>query len=280
METQVKSTWRPSPPAAAREDCTLCRGTGWQLIAAFGSSHARRCSCQALHRVVRLRENVCVPPRYEHCTLDNYHPFNLSQAQALAEARRTVERFPKAGKGVFFVGGAGVGKTHLAVGILLKLMQRLHDDSLFLDFRNPFPAPAGDGREADKRRLSKLTACSVLVIDDIRFQHPGDFADLLACEILPTRARQGRLTIITGGRPDRAGEVEDSRSRGGDPELLLELLGHFRLVPMRGDVNQSGRSDGSFLFEGEVSASAAGSRTLCWSRSRAPGAFPAARACS
>ena len=95
MRAGPNSTWRPWPPGIAMRNCTICQGTGWQLLPVAGVSSARRCSCAALSHLLRLKEHVRIPPRYENCSFDSFVPFNLTQARALGEARKFAERFPR-----------------------------------------------------------------------------------------------------------------------------------------------------------------------------------------
>ncbi len=233
MQAQAKSTWRASPPVVAQEDCTLCQGTGWQLVSTGGRSRARRCPCGFLHRMVLLKERVRIPQRYEHCTLDEYHPATLSQARALSEARRFVERFPHLDRGLFFTGGPGSGKTHLAVAILLELLQRFHDDLLFIDFQSlldSYRAPRSQGRDTN---LKPLKTASLLVLDDLVFDRTRPEACSLLRELLYARTNAGRVTVFTAGRPEQGGGssndvfAEESRMRAFLPGVPAQLLTRF-----------------------------------------------------
>jgi len=260
MRVQAKSTWRASPPVVAREDCTQCQGTGWQLVTSAGLSQARRCSCGILHRMVRLKEYVRIPQRYEHCTLDEYHPSTFSQVRALSEARRFCDRFPRVDRGIFFTGGPGCGKTHLAVGILLELLQRFHDDILFIDFQSLLhtlraTTPRFQGRGLD---LFPLKAASLLVLDDLVSGRTTVEAHSLLQEILFARTNAGRVTIFTANQPEhdrglRCGVfAEGSRMRafmpGIPPHLLVRFLSSVKVLHVSGGDFRRHQSGSAPLF--------------------------------
>jgi DNA replication protein DnaC len=246
MYPQVKSTWRASPPVLAREDCPLCHGAGWELLSIPGPLRVRRCPCGMLARIAKLKEEVRVPRRYEHCSLDNFHPQTHSQVRALAEARRFIGRYPHVSKGLFFAGPPGVGKTHLAVGIILELLQHFQEDILFADFR----ALAASLRSPTKfpveqlSSLARLKTVSLLVLDniDVTFPRAGNLR--LVQEIIRARMRSRRLTVCTCNRlqgnelsmASPSGDVSFSAMRrsGILPESLVHLEDFVKVVPVSG----------------------------------------------
>ncbi len=205
MQTQSKSTWRASPPSLGLEDCTFCHGTGWQLLSSAGLSRARRCSCVALQRKVLLREQIHIPPQYDHCTLGNFEPATLSQARALGEVQRLVEKFPRIERDLFLTGDPGVGKTHLAVAALLELLQRFREDLFFTD-SSTLLNMSGIGTRSVAEVNRRMQTASLLVVDDLELELLTDDIWAFLCEIHSARRRAGKPTIITAERmvPERA----------------------------------------------------------------------------
>ncbi len=197
MNLDLKSTWRPAPPVPARIDCGTCHGTGWQLLPGPGAGFARRCPCRAQFNTDRLEAQVGIPPRYAHCTLANFEPRNFSQVRALAEARRFAERHPAVERGLFFVGSPGIGKTHLAVGIVTELLQRFQDDILFVDFPALVAPLTGRAARFDWARLRRV---SLLLLDNFGVAAPGDDGLAITEELMRGRSESKKTTVYTGER--------------------------------------------------------------------------------
>ena len=257
MQSQSpNSTWRPWPPSYAAGSCTLCQGTGWLLVSHSGKAAARRCCCGMLSRTVRLKDRVRVPRRYEHCSFDNYVPSNLSQVRALREARRFASRFPNTGRGLFFAGDAGVGKTHLAIAILREIVRRFHGDPVFVDFEDLVVQERREtGRDGEWVRLS---GASLVVIDNFGISSAAGALDLRLLEaMLDSRLRHGRPLILTGERvrlehlmedsPLTDASVTESFLRRIHPSLLYALSTGLRHVSLSGSDFRRTQSESSLF---------------------------------
>src|SRR5215469_13900924 len=132
----------------AREDCLLCKGTGWRLVARKDGAPGQvavACECGMEERAEKVMERARVPKRYQHCDFESFstdledgktwtsrHEQSLKQAKLLAEG--FVRDYPATEKGLLLMGPAGTGKTHLAVAALKELIHRGHA-GLFCDYR-------------------------------------------------------------------------------------------------------------------------------------------------
>jgi DNA replication protein DnaC len=260
MLAQTRSTWRAYPPVAAREDCSICQGTGWELVGSSRPLRARRCGCVALARTIKLKEQIRIPRQYESCTLESYRPRSLSQTHALAEAWKFAERFPGVERGMIFVGGPCVGKTHLAVGIMLELARRFQEDILFVDFRS-LPGLSwsfgGNGRNGsvDPARLKTV---SLLLLDDFGAGSATPNQYQAAFQIVQARLRARKPTICTSVRLEglgggaQAGLETQGKSNGTPCSILLQanalLLGGFKIVLMSGEDYRRRNRSASALF--------------------------------
>src|SRR2546427_10295664 len=105
--------------------CSDCGGTGWLVISRYGAEGVVRCECVKTNRPDRLLEGARIPLRYAHCELANFDPLpsaNRSIEKAKIAAEKFVDEYPMS-QPLLFMGPQGVGKTHLAVGIIKELMR-------------------------------------------------------------------------------------------------------------------------------------------------------------
>ena len=121
--------------------CTICDGVGLvRVVNDAGQWVSRACECQETEREERRLAAAHIPERYRGCSLDAYSIYreaDPSLRKALLTARKFVDAYPvdTAGQGLLFVGSIGVGKTHLAVGVLQRLVQERGVRGLFCDYR-------------------------------------------------------------------------------------------------------------------------------------------------
>src|SRR5579859_8276402 len=218
--------------------CPECGGAGMVLgVNAAGARVARVCGCQRAarneHRIAAAR----IPKRYRHCSLDSYETgfrgADLSMRQALLTARRFVESYPVEtdGKGLLITGAIGVGKTHLAVGMLLALVEEKGAHALFYDYRELLKQiqhsynPQVNSTELDV--LKPVFEAEVLVLDELGAQKPTDWVWDTVALILNTRYNDKRTTIITTNYPDLApaGSGLTTTQRATREETLGDRIG-------------------------------------------------------
>ena len=162
--------------------CGICEGVGLvRSMDAAGNWVSRECTCQESEREQRRIQAAQIPARYRDCTLDTfeiYHEADRSLAEALLTARRFVEEYPAgtAGKGLLFTGSMGVGKTHLAVGVLQRLVRERGAKGLFCDYRELLKSIQNsynpEVRTTELELLKPVFAAEVLVLDDLGARSP------------------------------------------------------------------------------------------------------------
>ncbi len=194
--------------------CSICGGSGLiEEVSATGLWVSRTCECQATEREQRRLAAAHIPQRYRDCTLDDYeiyHGADRSLSQALNTARKFVETYPvdTAGKGLLFTGSIGVGKTHLAVGVLRRLVQERGARGLFCDYRellkNIQNSYNPQVNTTELELLKPVFAAEVLVLDDIGAQKPNEWVWDTVAMILNTRYNDRQTTIITTNYPEPA----------------------------------------------------------------------------
>ena len=172
------------------------------------------CVCQIEGRTERLLQRAGIPARYEHCSLDSYEAnfpgADASLATAHLMARRFADGYPAttAGRGLLLTGSIGVGKTHLAVGILQALIVEKSVRGLFCDYRellkeiqhsyNPQVATT------EMEILQPVFDAEVLVMDELGAAKPTDWVWDTVALVLNTRYNDKRTTIITTNYADAA----------------------------------------------------------------------------
>ncbi len=195
----------------ALENCTLCRGTGWKLVARADGARGKvavACDCGMQERATRVMERARIPKRYEHCDFESYstdvgttQQERLSLQQAKLSAQGFVRDYPGSSeKGLLFMGPSGVGKTHLAVAALKELIQRGHA-GIFCDYRELLKEiQASYNAESESTEmgiLEPIRTVEVLVLDDLGASKPSDWVRDIVAVVLNARYNENRTTIIT-----------------------------------------------------------------------------------
>ncbi len=219
-------------------ECSICGGLGLvEVMSATGVWVTRACECQQAEREQRRLAAAHIPERYRECTLDGFDPAfpgaDASLREALLTARRFVDAYPvdTAGKGLLFTGSIGVGKTHLAVGVLRRLVQERGVKGLFCDYRellkNIQNSYNPQVNTTELELLKPIFAADVLVLDDLGAQKPNEWVWDTVALILNTRYNDRQSTIITTNYPDlpSAGAGMSNAERAAREQTLGDRIG-------------------------------------------------------
>ena len=194
------------------ETCSICGGTGWKTIEHGKERQAVRCDCRVQDRGSRLLAAAHIPARYQHCDLGNfqYDPDDKGQ-KSIRDARflagRFVEEYPTDKTGLLFVGTVGVGKTHLAVGIIKDLIREKGIHCLFCDYRELLKSiqnsynPTVQATEMEI--LRPVFDAEVLVLDELGAVRSTEWVFDTVNYILNSRYNDNKTTIITTNFPDQ-----------------------------------------------------------------------------
>jgi DNA replication protein DnaC len=204
--------------------CAICDGTGLvRVLDAAENWVSRVCSCQETERERRRLTAAQIPARYRDCTLDTFEietGVDRSLNDALVTARKFVVEYPvgTAGRGLIFTGPTGVGKTHLAVGVLKRLVRERGVKGLFCDYRELLKSIQNsynpEVKTTELELLRPIFAAEVLVLDDLGAQKPNEWVWDTVALILNTRYNDNQSTIITTNYP--YGAVGSGFSVDGD----------------------------------------------------------------
>ena len=218
--------------------CQICDGVGLvRVVNAAGLWVSRPCECQEMVREERRLGAARIPERYRHYTLDGFETgfrgADGSLGRAHLTSRKFVEAYPvdTAGKGLLFTGSIGVGKTHLAVGVLRRLVQERGVKGLFCDYRellkNIQNSYNPQVNTTELELLKPVFAAEVLVLDDLGAQKPNEWVWDTVALILNTRYNDQQTTIITTNYPDlgAGGGAQTEVERAAREQTLGDRIG-------------------------------------------------------
>lgn len=207
--------------------CPVCGGTGWEVVLEAGISRAKKCNCSQTGNTDKFFSSAKIPIRYQSCEFDNFSVHHPTQDAAKEMARNYADYYPMLDEDVFqegsllFSGGTGRGKTHLAVAILKKLLQK-GIPCLFVDFhellaeiRNTYD-PLSQASEF--QILRPVLNTQVLLLDDLGSQRMSEWVQDTVFHIINLRYSQKRVLIATtnlGMEPSKKASEETLQDRLG-----------------------------------------------------------------
>jgi len=226
--------------SASNPVCPVCRGTGWKA-APGGGTGVVRCECHYSQRAAELVADAGIPPRYQHCTLENFElpdgarELRLAHGQAAAYARDYPGLVDRDRSGLLFFGTVGAGKTHLAAAIAHKLLERgiacrfVDHRELLKQIQSTFD-PANPATESGVVR--PLLEVDVLLIDDLGVGRATEWALETLHYILNHRYTRKRATIVTTNLEE--GAAKGSLEHGVGERLRSRLHEMCVFVAMHG----------------------------------------------
>ena len=212
------------PPAASRipelsekTACSRCQGTGWIIETGDKGPTAKRCGCFHERQAAVLLEKANIPKRYKDCTAraTSRSTRTTTPTRTPWPSRKSSSRtFPAQEIGLLFIGPCGVGKTHLAIGIIQELIEKKNVPCVFYDFRdlireiqNTF-SPESALTESDV--LAPVFRSEVLVLDELGAKRTTAWVEETVFYIINHRYNHKKTTIFTSNYPDTE-DAEDAR---------------------------------------------------------------------
>jgi DNA replication protein DnaC len=179
--------------------CASCNDAGWVFWTdRQGYQMASKCPvCHGVPDASVLFRQAGVPLLFK-----KYTRFNVYDEAPLVAAKRRVDKFIrnyKAGKGLLLMGSVGVGKTHLAVGIIKCLCEqkvrcKFWDINEWLDqLRDSY----NEDPEESRSLLEHVKCVDFLVLDDLGAQRITDHTTDRLFDVINARYLAKLSTVIT-----------------------------------------------------------------------------------
>ena len=212
------------------ESCPACAGTGWTRVTRDGVEGVTRCECTKTNRAERLLRSAKIPQRYAHCEFENFDVLK-SRARSIEIAKLAAEKFAEEYPmtppfGILFIGPQGIGKTHLAVAIIKKLMRQKSIECLFCTFPELLKEIQNSynpvSQTSELSLLAPILDTEVLVLDELGAQNPSSWVKDTVAYVLNYRYNENKVTILTTNYVDK----DDDETRAiVDPDSLSGRIG-------------------------------------------------------
>ncbi|MCC7243453.1 MAG: ATP-binding protein [Acidobacteria bacterium] len=186
--------------------CPLCNDTRWKSVVTDGVEHVVRCDCWRDAVVARQLNEARVPQRYARCELSTFDHDMDSQREAYRRATAFVEAFPVVDRGLLLYGPHGVGKTHLAVGMLKAAIRTRGACGYFFETRELLRLVRDTyNRSVDETEMDVLAPvlkADLLVLDDLGAERTSEWVQETLGLVVNTRYNERRPTIFTSNLTD------------------------------------------------------------------------------
>ena len=199
----------PSPFA----DCRRCNDTGWlrrDVPAAhtdFGRTVECPCGVIQTRRMQRMWQYSEIPPTMRHFTMESF--VDCSGRRELADEIQRV--WDDTDKWLLLCGPVGVGKTGIAISLLLQMTTRLRSGLYVVTptFLSRIRSTYGKNGDADERDvMDAAIQCRVLVLDDVGKVALTDWGQEKLFTLINERHLAGNRTIITSNLDIKDGSLE------------------------------------------------------------------------
>jgi DNA replication protein DnaC len=218
----------------------LCDGTGFRYDEATNTAFDCRCRAQRVARAKARSLSAVIPRRYRDVSFDRPPVSEIDRA-IVAATRRYVAGIDEqldAGRGLWFMGPVGTGKTTLAMLVSQAAIKSGRSVAIY-----SLPRLLNEIRDTHRAErshvalLDRLTAVDLLHIDDVGAERSTDWVLEELYSIVNGRYEDERSIVITTNILDREALCEQITARTVSrlTEMCdeLPLLGHDHRMDLR-----------------------------------------------
>jgi DNA replication protein DnaC len=219
----------------------LCDGTGFVLDEESNTAFDCRCRPQRVAQAKARSLSAVIPRRYRDIGFDRWPVTEIEPQAVVATTRRfaeTIEAQLDSGRGLWFMGGPGTGKTTLAMLVSKAALQAGRSVAIY-----SLPRLLNEIRDTHRAErshvdlLDRLTAVDLLHIDDVGAERTTDWVLEELYSIVNARYEDERAIVITTNITDRDELCEQITERTVSRLTQmcdeLPLLGHDRRLDLR-----------------------------------------------
>jgi DNA replication protein DnaC len=218
----------------------MCDGSGFLYDEATNTAYDCRCRPQRVAHAKARSLSAVIPRRYRDVSFDR-PPVSDIDPQIVAATRRyaaTVEDQLEAGRGLWFMGPPGTGKTTLAMLVSQAALRAGRSVAIY-----SLPRLLNEIRDTHRAErshvdlLDRLTEVDLLHIDDVGAERTTDWVLEELYSIVNGRYEDERAIVITTNILDRGALCEQITARTVSrlTEMCdeLPLLGHDHRMDLR-----------------------------------------------
>tara|TARA_R100000231_G_scaffold804_1_gene1464 strand:- start:34 stop:807 length:774 start_codon:yes stop_codon:yes gene_type:complete len=174
--------------------------------------------------------SAAIPERFKDRTLESYKAKTTGQKKALAFAEEYAKNFDnvlQTGRCAIFVGKPGTGKTHLAIGIALAVMQQKRSP-LFVTVQRLIRRVKDSWHtknETESQVVEVYASPDLLILDEVGVQFGSEFEKQVLFDVLNTRYENRKPSILLSNIPreqlaDYLGERVTDRLREDGGKMI------------------------------------------------------------
>ena len=186
-----------------RDAWSGCQACVTERKGAEVAQEAAKAKAAEVERWQRRIGTAGIPPRFKDRTLDSFIASTEPQRKALAFALQYADDFDgvmQTGRSALFVGKPGTGKTHLAVGIALEVMQRWDSSALFITtmraLRRVKETWTRGSEESESEAIGALVYPDLLILDEVGVQFGSETEKHLLFDVLNERYEQRKPSLL------------------------------------------------------------------------------------